>query len=104
MGFWLEIVTLLHPGFNDSSAARSTRLTSFVARRRSYYPWHVTAFHGDYKMNRPGKYDRRHADGSCRGSGKGVQHFAISPAGNLSWSSAGWGLRRILTYYDLHRR
>jgi pyruvate formate lyase activating enzyme len=52
MGFWVEIVTLLIPGFNDS-ADELQRLTSFVASVSPAIPWHVTAFHGDYKMNDP---------------------------------------------------
>ena len=53
MGFWLEIVTLLIPGFNDSRD-ELTRLTAFVAGVSPDIPWHVTAFHGDYKMTDPG--------------------------------------------------
>jgi pyruvate formate lyase activating enzyme len=52
MGFWLEIVTLLIPGFNDSRDELS-RLTSFIAGVSPDIPWHVTAFHGDYKMTDP---------------------------------------------------
>jgi pyruvate formate lyase activating enzyme len=52
MGFWLEIVTLLIPGFNDSRD-ELTRLTEFVASVSPDIPWHVTAFHGDYKMTDP---------------------------------------------------
>jgi pyruvate formate lyase activating enzyme len=52
MGFWLEIVTLLIPGFN-SSRDEITRLTEFVAGVSPDIPWHVTAFHGDYKMTDP---------------------------------------------------
>ena len=52
MGFWLEIVTLLIPGFNDSRD-ELTRLTAFVACVSPDIPWHVTAFHGDYKMTEP---------------------------------------------------
>jgi pyruvate formate lyase activating enzyme len=52
MGFWLEIVTLLIPGFNDSRDELQ-RLTSFVASVSPDIPWHVTAFHGDYKMTEP---------------------------------------------------
>jgi pyruvate formate lyase activating enzyme len=50
MGFWLEIVTLLIPDFNDS-ADELRRLTEFVAGVSPDIPWHVTAFHADYKMN-----------------------------------------------------
>jgi len=49
MGLWLEIVTLLIPGFNDSDD-ELRRLTEFLAGISSDIPWHVTAFHGDYKM------------------------------------------------------
>lgn len=49
---WLEIVTLLIPGFNDSEAELS-RLTEFVASVSPDIPWHVTAFHGDYKLTGP---------------------------------------------------
>jgi pyruvate formate lyase activating enzyme len=52
MGFWVEIVTLLIPGFNDSRD-ELLRLTSFVAGVSPDIPWHVTAFHGDYRMTDP---------------------------------------------------
>jgi pyruvate formate lyase activating enzyme len=52
MGIWLEIVTLLIPGFNDSDD-ELRRLTEFVASISPDIPWHVTAFHQDYKMNDP---------------------------------------------------
>jgi pyruvate formate lyase activating enzyme len=53
MGFWVEIVTLLIAGFNDSPD-EVKRLTEFVASVSPDIPWHVTAFHGDYKMTDPG--------------------------------------------------
>jgi pyruvate formate lyase activating enzyme len=53
MGIWLEIVTLLIPGFNDSDDELK-RLTEFVAGVSADVPWHVTAFHKDYKMTDPG--------------------------------------------------
>lgn len=52
MGVWLEIVTLLIPGFNDSPEELS-RLTAFIASVSPDIPWHVTAFHKDYRMNDP---------------------------------------------------
>jgi pyruvate formate lyase activating enzyme len=51
-GFWLELVTLLIPGFNDSEDELK-RLTAFVASVSVDIPWHVTAFHADYKMLAP---------------------------------------------------
>jgi len=52
MGFWVEIVTLLIPGFNDSDD-ELRQLTDFVANISPHIPWHVTAFHKDYKMDDP---------------------------------------------------
>ncbi|MBI2677404.1 MAG: AmmeMemoRadiSam system radical SAM enzyme [Candidatus Koribacter versatilis] len=49
MGFWMEIVTLIIPGFNDSSGELQ-RAADFLARVSPDIPWHVTAFHSDYKM------------------------------------------------------
>jgi pyruvate formate lyase activating enzyme len=52
MGIWLEIVTLLIPGFNDSDD-ELRNLTAFLASVSPDIPWHVTAFHQDYKMISP---------------------------------------------------
>jgi pyruvate formate lyase activating enzyme len=49
MDFWVEIVTLLVPGFNDG-AEELRRLAGFIAGVSADIPWHVTAFHADYKM------------------------------------------------------
>jgi pyruvate formate lyase activating enzyme len=56
MGLWLEIVTLLIPGFNDSKD-ELRRLTEFLANISPDIPWHVTAFHTDYKMQGDGQRD-----------------------------------------------
>src|SRR5262249_18849135 len=53
MGLWVEIVTLLIPGFNDSNDELQ-KLTEFVASVSVDIPWHVTAFHKDYKMTSSG--------------------------------------------------
>jgi pyruvate formate lyase activating enzyme len=52
MGVWLEIVTLLIPGFNDGDEELK-RLAEFLSGVSPYIPWHVTAFHKDYKMDDP---------------------------------------------------
>ena len=52
MGLWVEIVTLLIPGFNDSEP-ELRELTGFIAGVSPLIPWHVTAFHKDYKMDDP---------------------------------------------------
>jgi pyruvate formate lyase activating enzyme len=48
-GVWVEIVTLLVPGFNDSES-ELRGLTQFLAGVSVDVPWHVTAFHQDYRM------------------------------------------------------
>jgi len=51
-GLWLEIVTLVVPGFNDSDA-ELRGIAGFLAEISPDIPWHVTAFHKDYKMTGP---------------------------------------------------
>jgi pyruvate formate lyase activating enzyme len=51
-GFWVEIVTLLIPGFNDSDG-EIRDIARFLAGVSLDIPWHVTAFHKDYKMTDP---------------------------------------------------
>ena len=52
MDVWVEIVTLLIPGFNDDRD-ELRRLTEFIASVSPDIPWHVTAFHKDYRMSDP---------------------------------------------------
>jgi len=52
MGFWMEIVTLTIPGFNDSDE-ELREAAQFLAGLSPSIPWHVTAFHKDYKMTDP---------------------------------------------------
>ena len=87
-GFWLEVVTLVVPGFNDSEE-ELRGIGEFLAGVHQDIPWHVTAFHGDYRMK-----DRRNttmADlrkarsigldaglryvyaGNCAGKGEGAE-------------------------------
>jgi pyruvate formate lyase activating enzyme len=48
-GLWLEIVTLIVPGFNDGESELHA-MAKFIASVSRDIPWHVTAFHQDYKM------------------------------------------------------
>ena len=52
MGFWVEVVTLVIPGFNDSDAELRD-VARYLAGVSPDIPWHVTAFHKDYKMTDP---------------------------------------------------
>lgn len=51
-GVWVEIVTLLVPGFNDDDH-ELTALAEFIASVSRDVPWHVTAFHPDYRLTDP---------------------------------------------------
>jgi pyruvate formate lyase activating enzyme len=46
---WVEVVTLLVPGFNDDPAELRD-MAEFIAGVSVDIPWHVTAFHPDYEM------------------------------------------------------
>jgi len=48
-GFWVEIVTLVVPGFSDDPDDLR-RMADFLASVDPLMPWHMTAFHPDYKM------------------------------------------------------
>ncbi|UCF80663.1 MAG: AmmeMemoRadiSam system radical SAM enzyme [Acidobacteriota bacterium] len=52
MGFWVEVVTLVVPGFNDSDG-ELRRIAGFLRSVSPDIPWHVTAFHQNYKMTGP---------------------------------------------------
>src|SRR5690606_32884273 len=51
-GLWVEVVTLTIPGFNDSNE-ELWDAAKFLAGISKDIPWHVTAFHKDYKMTEP---------------------------------------------------
>lgn len=58
MGLWVEVVTLIVPGFNDSNE-ELWEAARFLASVSPDIPWHVTAFHKDYKMTDPDNTDAR---------------------------------------------
>jgi len=49
LGMWVEVVTLLVAGFNDSNA-ELWEMASFIRGVSPAIPWHITAFHKDYHM------------------------------------------------------
>jgi pyruvate formate lyase activating enzyme len=48
-GFWVEVVTLVVPGHNDSPEELRD-IARFLVSVSPDIPWHVTAFHPDYRM------------------------------------------------------
>lgn len=57
-GIWVEVVTLVIPGFNDSNE-ELWEAARFLAGLSVDIPWHVTAFHKDYKMIEPDNTDAK---------------------------------------------
>jgi pyruvate formate lyase activating enzyme len=54
MGFWVEVVTLIIPGMNDS-IEELMEAGRFIASVSTDIPWHVTAFHPNYKVTQVGR-------------------------------------------------
>jgi pyruvate formate lyase activating enzyme len=52
MKIWVEVVTLVVPGFNDTDEELRD-IARFLVSVSSEIPWHVTAFHQDYQMTDP---------------------------------------------------
>jgi pyruvate formate lyase activating enzyme len=47
---WIEVVTLVVPGMNDSNE-ELTDIARYIVSVSADIPWHVTAYHEDYKMS-----------------------------------------------------
>jgi pyruvate formate lyase activating enzyme len=56
-GFWVEVVTLVVPDFNDGEDELRS-MARFLAALDPDLPWHVTAFHPDYRMDDRGRTQR----------------------------------------------
>lgn len=86
-GFWLEVVTLLVPGFNDSDA-EIREIARFLVSVSPEIPWHVTAFHQDYKMrDRENTTARTLLKAAEIGAAEGLQFVY---AGNLPGRVGQW--------------
>jgi pyruvate formate lyase activating enzyme len=86
MGFWLEVVTLVVPGFNDSLTELDA-LASFLAGVSRDIPWHATAFHPDYRMTGPSATNARMLERAASiGRAAGLRYVY---AGNLPGSVGG---------------
>jgi pyruvate formate lyase activating enzyme len=86
-GFWLEVLTLVVPGFNDSNE-ELWETARFLTGISPEIPWHVTAFHKDYKMTEP---DNTTAEMLIRAAEIGVEaglHYVY--AGNRSGEVGNW--------------
>lgn len=86
-GFWEEIVTLVIPGFNDSED-ELRRAADFIASVSPDIPWHVTAFHQDYKMTENANTTAEQLIRACEiGREAGLRYIY---AGNLPGRVGRW--------------
>jgi pyruvate formate lyase activating enzyme len=85
-GYWVEVVTLVVPGFNDT-AAELARMAEFLSGVSRDLPWHVTAFHPDYEMrDRPATSVDQLRRAVDAGRAAGLRYVY---AGNLAGRDAG---------------
>jgi pyruvate formate lyase activating enzyme len=86
-GFWEEIVTLVIPGFNDSTD-ELRRAAEFIAAVSPDIPWHVTAFHQDYRMTENSNTTAEQLIRACEiGRETGLRYIY---AGNLPGRVGRW--------------
>jgi pyruvate formate lyase activating enzyme len=86
-GFWEEIVTLVIPGFNDSED-ELRRAAEFIAAVSPDIPWHVTAFHQDYRMTENANTTAEQLIRACEiGRAAGLRYVY---AGNLPGRVGRW--------------
>ncbi|MBI1387631.1 MAG: AmmeMemoRadiSam system radical SAM enzyme [bacterium] len=86
-GFWVEIVTLVIPSFNDGDEELG-KIARFIASVDPAIPWHVTAFHEDYKMSGMGATQARTLIRAAeRGREAGLKFVYL---GNLPGRVEGW--------------
>jgi len=86
-GFWLEIVTLVVPGFNDDEA-QLRRAAEFIASISPEIPWHVTAFHQDYRMTEAANTPAATLERACEIGAQAGLNFVY--AGNLPGRVGRW--------------
>ena len=86
-GFWEEIVTLVVPGFNDSED-ELRRAADFIASVSPDIPWHLTAFHKDYRMTENANTTAEQLVRACEwGRAAGLRYVY---AGNLPGRVGRW--------------
>jgi pyruvate formate lyase activating enzyme len=86
-GLWVEIVTLVVPGFNDG-ADELRRAGDHIARVSADIPWHVTAFHQDYRMTDHAATTAEDLVRACEIGREAGLHFVY--AGNLPGRVGRW--------------
>lgn len=86
-GVWVEVVTLCVPGLNDSDAELRD-LARFLVSVSPDLPWHVTAFHPDYRLTEPAPTSVRTLLRAAEIGRAAGLHFVY--AGNLPGATGDW--------------
>lgn len=87
MGFWVEIVTLMVPGVSDDPAELGA-MAEFLVNISPDIPWHITAFHSDYKMtDTPGTHTEQLLEAGQIAREAGLRYVYL---GNRSGIGAEW--------------
>lgn len=87
MGYWLEVVTLVVPEMNDSDEELRD-MAQFLVSVHPEIPWHVTAFHEDYRMEGVGHTSAQRLQRAAEiGKEEGLQYVYI---GNLPGVAPEW--------------
>lgn len=86
-GFWLEVLTLVIPGFSsDEGELRAA--AEYIASVSRDIPWHVTAFHEDYKFSGMGNTVASQLVRACEIGREAGLHYVY--AGNLPGKVGEW--------------
>jgi pyruvate formate lyase activating enzyme len=86
-GIWLEVLTLIVPGFNNEEPELRA-IAKFIAGISRDIPWHVTAFHKDYKLTEPANTSARDLIRAAEIGAEEGLHFVY--AGNLPGRVGEW--------------
>lgn len=85
--FWVEIVTLVIPGMNDA-IAELREMAEFLVSVDPFIPWHLTAFHADYKMDQtPSTPAATLLQAAEIGAAAGLKYIYV---GNLASQAGRW--------------
>lgn len=96
LGIWVEVTTLIVPGENDSEEELKG-IAEFIAGVDKKIPWHVSAFHPDYKFidhEATPEETLKMAEG--QGLGAGLQYIYAGNVRGLSSDTYCPGCRKLL--------
>jgi len=84
LGIWIEITTLVIPGYNDDTA-QLRGIAGFIAGIDPGIPWHVTAFHPAYRLVDARPTSNRDLDkAEIIGREAGLKHVYVGNTGGSS--------------------